>query len=130
MALDERYHAEWATMSRCVRELFQNCCARCLHHGHEETATDLQVHHIDENPSNNQLENLIPLCARCHLQIEKEARRHAPYQAQQVELFTESSYTQAMQQMRQQALQSLPQQQGSPPEDFEAEEWMWEQEMD
>lgn len=26
-----------------------------------------QVHHIDENPKNNDLQNLIPLCPNCHL---------------------------------------------------------------
>ena len=64
----------------------------------------LQVHHIDEN-RNNELENLIPLCAACHLKIEKEARLHAPYNAIQLELFENQSYMQQMKNMRQSALE-------------------------
>ena len=30
---------------------------------------DLQIHHIDENPSNNELDNLELLCYRCHKKI-------------------------------------------------------------
>ena len=65
----------------------------------------MQVHHIDENPGNNELENLIPLCAACHLKIEKEARLHAPYNAIQLELFENQSYMQQMKDMRQSALE-------------------------
>lgn len=45
------------------------------------------------------MENLIPLCASCHLKIEKEARLHAPHQQQQTELF-EETYATTMQAMR------------------------------
>jgi len=65
----------------------------------------LQVHHIDENPGNNDLGNLIPLCAACHLKIEKEARLHAPYDSIQLELFENQSYMQQMRNMRQSALE-------------------------
>ena len=30
---------------------------------------DLQIHHIDENPSNNELDNLKLLCYRCHKKV-------------------------------------------------------------
>lgn len=39
---------------------FNHKCAIC---GSERP----QLHHIDENPSNNELLNLIPLCPNCHL---------------------------------------------------------------
>lgn len=39
---------------------FNHRCAIC---GKERP----QVHHIDENPSNNESSNLIPLCPSCHL---------------------------------------------------------------
>lgn len=39
---------------------FNHRCAIC--------GTDRpQIHHIDENPANNQLHNLLPLCPNCHL---------------------------------------------------------------
>jgi len=64
----------------------------------------LQVHHIDENPANNRLENLIPLCASCHLKIEREARLHAPYRKKQMELFEDQTYMSKMREMRELAL--------------------------
>jgi len=64
----------------------------------------LQVHHIDENPGNNDLENLIPLCASCHLKIEREARLHAPNHEKQMELFENQSYMIQMKKMRKSAL--------------------------
>lgn len=105
--MDSRYHAQWPVISRTVRELFQQRCARCGREGGDGSSGRevLQVHHIDEDPGNNALENLIPLCAPCHLQIEKEARRHAPLAGTQLELFEESSYLKQMQQMREAALE-------------------------
>src|ERR1035441_2967653 len=38
-------------------------CHRCPICGGEKP----QVHHIDENPTNNDLLNLLPLCPNCHL---------------------------------------------------------------
>ena len=107
MGIDNRYHPEWDTVSRYVRELFDFYCARCDKDCRNSKNADsvLQVHHIDENPGNNELENLIPLCATCHLKIEKEARLHAPYNAIQLELFENQSYMQQMKDMRQSALE-------------------------
>ena len=107
MSIDKRYHPEWETVSRYVRELFDFYCARCDKDCRNSKNADsvLQVHHIDENPGNNELENLIPLCAACHLKIEKEARLHAPYNAIQLELFENQSYMQQMKDMRQSALE-------------------------
>ena len=48
-----------ATREKVLKE-FNHRCAIC---GTERP----QVHHIDENPSNNDLLNLIPLCPNCHL---------------------------------------------------------------
>jgi hypothetical protein len=89
MALEKRYHEEWQNISRYIRELFNYHCVCCgLYCKAPSRQKDLlQVHHIDENPENNDFENLIPLCATCHLRIEKEARLHAPYRDQQSELF-------------------------------------------
>ena len=106
MAIDQRYHPEWNTLSRYVRELFDFYCARCDKDCRNSKNADsvLQVHHIDENPGNNDLGNLIPLCAACHLKIEKEARLHAPYKETQLELFENQSYMQQMKNMRRSAL--------------------------
>ena len=106
MAQDSRYHAEWETVSRYVRELFNYYCARCANDCRQTKNAQmiLQVHHIDEDPENNALENLIPLCASCHLKIEGEARLHAPYREQQLELFEDHTYMSRMKEMRENAL--------------------------
>ncbi len=106
MAHDSRYHPEWETVSRYVRELFNYHCARCEKDCRKTKNAQmvLQVHHIDENPANNALENLIPLCASCHLKIEGEARLHAPYREKQLELFEDHTYMSRMKEMRENAL--------------------------
>lgn len=42
-----------------------DCCQKC---GEEDS---LDVHHIDENPYNNDLENLILLCRSCHMKVHR-----------------------------------------------------------
>ena len=106
MTHDSRYHPEWETVSRYVRELFNYHCARCDNDCRKTKNAQmvLQVHHIDENPTNNALENLIPLCASCHLKIEGEARLHAPYREKQLELFEDHTYMSRMKEMRENSL--------------------------
>ena len=106
MSHDLRYHPEWETISRYIRELFNYYCARCGTYcrNKKDNKIVLQVHHIDENPENNDLENLIPLCASCHLKIEGEARLHAPYYEKQMELFENQTYFTQMREMRNVAL--------------------------
>ena len=106
MSHDKRYHEEWETISRYVRELFNYYCAKCESNcrNPKKHQMILQVHHIDENPGNNDLENLIPLCASCHLKIEAEARLHAPYHEKQLEMFENQTYLTKMKEMRNNAL--------------------------
>ena len=133
MAIDKRYHPEWDTVSRYVRELFDFYCAKCGKDCRNSKSAEsvLQVHHIDENPGNNDLENLIPLCAACHLKIEKEARLHAPYRETQLELFENQSYMQQMRNMRQSAfekhgLESNNKKTKIDKETYEIKEFEWE----
>jgi len=106
MPHDSRYHPEWETISRYIRELFNYYCARCGKNCRNTNNGQmlLQVHHIDENPTNNEINNLIPLCASCHLKIEAEARLHAPYREKQMELFEDQTYMTQMKEMRNVAL--------------------------
>lgn len=41
-----------------------------------EDVEHFQVHHIDENPMNNELENLLMLCPNCHSKITKNDIKH------------------------------------------------------
>ena len=59
-----------ATREAVLRE-FNHRCAIC---GAERP----HVHHLDENPSNNEVDNLIPLCPNCHLTDEHDASNRSP----------------------------------------------------
>ncbi len=39
------------------------CCENC---GYNKASYNIEIHHIDENPCNNELENLAVLCVMCH----------------------------------------------------------------
>lgn len=53
----------------------------CLHNGVEKVPKGFHVHHIDQNPLNNNIENLLLLSVkdhmRLHRRLEKEARKNA-----------------------------------------------------
>ena len=51
-----------------ILEEYRHRCAVCLR------SVKLEVHHIDEDPSNNDERNLIPLCPNCH-----SDRLHNPF---------------------------------------------------
>lgn len=77
----ERYPANWKEIARSVKELSGWRCAgcgmQCRKPGepfdtHKRTLT---VHHIDHKPENCSRENLIALCAPCHLKA--DAKYHA-----------------------------------------------------
>lgn len=44
------------------------CCVLC------QAVADLQVHHIDENPLNNRVSNLVTLCRSCHMKTHFSAQ--------------------------------------------------------
>jgi hypothetical protein len=51
-----------------AKQVFQeaaSCCSFC----NESDVTALEVHHLDENPSNNTLDNLLLVCSTCHSKI-------------------------------------------------------------
>ena len=51
---------------RIAMEYYDNKCEKCGYNDHIEI---LQVHHIDSNRENNNIENLIILCPNCHWSI-------------------------------------------------------------
>lgn len=54
-----------SVLKRKIKELYENKCSNCL------SSNNLHIHHIDKNKSNNDIENLILLCASCHMKIHK-----------------------------------------------------------
>lgn len=72
------YPAFWPALARIVKESVdwrcQDCGVQCYRPG--EPAVDrrlvLTVHHIDHNPGNCDDDNMIALCAPCHLWADAE----------------------------------------------------------
>ena len=55
----KRIPLPWGTR-RIVKDIYNHECAFC---GRKRW---LDIHHIDHDPSNNELDNLMPLCILCH----------------------------------------------------------------
>ena len=64
---DQRgYDTHWRKLRKMVLAR-EPLCRRCGEAGRTEPAT--LIHHIDEDVSNNYIENLEPLCSTCHNRI-------------------------------------------------------------
>src|SRR5262245_60806519 len=77
MSKKKRPAVSKAVSEQVLRE-YRHKCAVCGRH-------EPQLHHIDEDPTNNEPANLIPLCPNCHLQD-----IHAPtipFETQKMRLF-------------------------------------------
>jgi hypothetical protein len=71
------YHPEWRKISLRVREAAKWLCELCpAEHGQKHWKTGskvvLTVHHIDGDKANNSKHNLISLCQRCHLRLDRQ----------------------------------------------------------
>lgn len=74
-----KYSNLFRQMSDIIRDRDGMSCSACgaqamrMRHGNGGWRTSLQVHHLDENTRNNYPENLITLCARCHMKHHRGA---------------------------------------------------------
>ncbi len=64
------YPDSWAAIAYAIKERAGWRCERCGHHNDPGAGYTLTVHHVDMNPSNVDLENLAPLCQKCHLKVQ------------------------------------------------------------
>lgn len=73
-----RYPADWKRIAQSVKEAAgwkcQQCGKQCRRPGerldtHQRTLT---VHHLDHMPEHCEPENLVALCAPCHLRMDAE----------------------------------------------------------
>lgn len=80
-----RYPDNWDDIALAVKEKAlwrcRKCCTQCLRPGEgdrltrsERAVKTLTVHHANFTPEDNRLENLIPLCAPCHLSMHQRRR--------------------------------------------------------
>ncbi len=63
---------EWKIISGKIRVRYHHRCQRCFTHSKPKYI--LTVHHLDLNPKNNNLSNLVLLCQKCHLSIQSKGR--------------------------------------------------------
>lgn len=73
------YPKNWEEIRQEVIKNAEYTCQECGREGatiNENTGSEviLTVHHIDENPGNNERENLICLCQGCHLAVHRGER--------------------------------------------------------
>jgi hypothetical protein len=54
-----------------VRERFGNRCAALIDDKRCPVSTELEIHHIDGDRTNDAAINLVPLCHQCHLQLQE-----------------------------------------------------------
>ena len=69
----ELYPADWKAIAKAKKEavgwICEDCGKQCRKPGEkfDTHSRTLTVHHLDEDPGNCSPENLIALCAPCHL---------------------------------------------------------------
>lgn len=63
---EKRYSAKWEKLSKKLR--LQYHCAICG----ETSYKKKEVHHIDNNKKNDDINNLLVVCTKCHLDIHKK----------------------------------------------------------
>ncbi len=68
------------------KKLYQEADNRCPFCGVADVAV-LEIHHIDGDPSNNKIENLIVVCGNCHSKITRGEISPADVHAKKMELF-------------------------------------------
>lgn len=68
------------------KKLYQEADNRCPFCGVADVAV-LEIHHIDGDPSNNQIENLMVVCGNCHSKITRGEISPADVHAKKMELF-------------------------------------------
>ena len=80
----EMYPEDWKNIAHRVKNLSGWKCAKCGRPHDPEDFYVLTVHHIDGDTNNNEDDNLVALCQRCHLAMQHKstAVRHG-----QVSLF-------------------------------------------
>jgi hypothetical protein len=72
--MESRYPKNWAAISLQVRKEASWKCTKCGIKNEDTAGKRIQVHHLDYDPTNSELSNLIALCPSCHLDRHKRKR--------------------------------------------------------
>lgn len=73
------YPSDWKQIAHAVKDAAGWCCVRCGAPHVNRAGYMLTVHHLDMNPSNSAWYNLLPLCCKCHLQIQHRVILERPW---------------------------------------------------
>lgn len=97
---DGTSYSKWFKSTRpLIFERDKDACVACstpfkpitfMRYGLPAQRSNLLVHHLDEDPANNRVENLILLCASCHLVHHKSAMTPFPWFAEYARQASES----------------------------------------
>lgn len=64
------YPEDWNEIALGVKCAANFECEHCGHFHDPVAGYTLTVHHLDADPANNDLSNLVALCQRCHLRFQ------------------------------------------------------------
>lgn len=73
------YPPDWPAIAKRVKEEAGWACVRCGVPHQPAAGYGLTVHHLDLSPANCRWWNLVPLCQRCHLQIQAKVVLERPW---------------------------------------------------
>lgn len=73
------YPENWKEIAHDVKAKAGWKCVRCGHPHAPKEGYTLTVHHLDMNPSNVAWWNIVPLCQKCHLQIQHKVVLERPW---------------------------------------------------
>jgi 5-methylcytosine-specific restriction endonuclease McrA len=74
-----KYPPNWKEIAKEVKDRADWVCVRCGHPHDPGSGYTLTVHHADGDKSNGAWWNLLPLCQRCHLQIQAKVELNRPW---------------------------------------------------
>lgn len=73
------YPENWKEIANAVKIAANWRCVRCGHKHDPGSGHTLTVHHADNNKSNCQWYNLLPLCQWCHLSVQARVDLDRPW---------------------------------------------------
>ncbi len=91
-----------------VNQLMACCGHRCCLDHEEFSNSPLDIHHLDENPNNNEFDNLMPICKNCHHgKIHNTASFSRKYTSEELKLIKDDWYRRIDEQRKEKAKLAL-----------------------
>lgn len=81
------YTADWPATAKAIKDAAGWRCVRCDHAHDPASGHTLTCHHLDGDKSNNRWHNVLPLCQKCHLQIQAKVVLARPWLLEHSEWF-------------------------------------------